>query len=78
MQGYHVLIAGQPCEIVGRVCMDQFMVRLPDKLPLGTKVTLIGQNGEHKITAQDAAEYAQTINYEIVCALSERLPRYYN
>lgn len=77
MQGYHVLVAGQPCEIVGRVCMDQFMVRLPHKLPLGTKVTLIGQDGEQKITAQDAAEYAQTINYEIVCALSERLPRYY-
>lgn len=77
MQGYHVLIAGELCEIIGRVCMDQFMVRLPRKLPLGTKVTLIGQDGTKQVTAQMAAQYAKTINYEIVCNLSERLPRYY-
>ena len=77
MQGYHVLIAGELCEIIGRVCMDQFMVRLPRKLPLGTKVTLIGQDGTKQVTAQMAAQYSKTINYEIVCYLSERLPRYY-
>ena len=77
MQGFNVLVNGQACEIVGRVCMDQFIVRLPEKLPLGTKVTMIGKDGTKELTAQDVAEYAETINYEVVCNLSDRLPRRY-
>ncbi|WP_057764760.1 alanine racemase [Companilactobacillus tucceti] len=77
MQGYDVLINGQRCQIVGRICMDQFMVRLPGKLPVGTKVTLIGKDGDEQITATDAAQYAGTINYEILCCLTDRLPRIY-
>lgn len=77
MQGFDVLINGQRCQIVGRVCMDQFMVRLPKELPVGTKVTLIGQDGDEEITATDVAQYSQTINYEVLCALNERLPRVY-
>lgn len=77
MQGFYVLVAGEKCEIVGRVCMDQIMIRLPQAHPLGTKVTLIGQNQDQTITVQDVAEYAQTINYEIVCNLAQRLVRKY-
>lgn len=77
MQGFAVLIAGQYCPIVGRVCMDQFMVKLPANLALGTKVTLIGKDGSEEITAQDVADYAHTIHYEITCCLGERLPRIY-
>lgn len=77
LQGFHVLVAGQFCEIVGRICMDQFMIRLPQKFPVGTKVTLIGQNGGQTISLQDVANFAKTIHYEIACNFTDRLPRVY-
>ena len=77
LQGFKLLVDGQFCEIIGRVCMDQLMVRLPYKMPNGTKVTLIGKDGNEVITAQDVATYAGTIHYEVTCALSERVPRVY-
>ena len=77
MQGSTVLVDGQECEIVGRICMDQFMIRLPHEVPLGTKVTLIGENGGKQKTAQDAADYAGTIHYEILCSIGQRVPRFY-
>lgn len=77
MQGSDVLIDGQRCQNVGRICMDQFMVRLPKELPVGSRVTLIGKDGDEEITATDAADYAGTISYEILCSLGERLPRVY-
>lgn len=75
LQGFHVLVDGQACEIVGRICMDQFMIRLPHEVPAGTSVVLIGQSGDASISLQDVADYAHTIHYEIACGLSERLPR---
>lgn len=77
MQGSTVLIDGQECEIVGRICMDQFMVRLPYEMETGKKVTLIGENHGKIKTAQDAADYAKTIHYEIVCSIAQRVPRFY-
>ena len=77
MQNFHVLIKGEYCPIVGRVSMDQVTVRLPEELPLGTKVTLIGREGEKEITATEVADYRGTINYEVVCLLSDRIPRDY-
>ncbi|AKP67066.1 alanine racemase [Companilactobacillus ginsenosidimutans] len=77
MSGSDVLIDGIRCKIVGRVCMDQFMVKLPHEMPVGTKVILIGKSGNDEITATDVAQYAGTINYEVLCCLSERLPRVY-
>lgn len=75
MQGFHVLVDGQFCEIVGRICMDQFMIRLPHDYPAGTRVVLVGRSGDKTISLQDVADYADTIHYEIACALSERMPR---
>ena len=43
MQGFSLLVEGNYCEIIGRVCMDQLMIRLPYQMPVGTKVTLIGE-----------------------------------
>ena len=77
MQGSTVLVDGEECEIVGRICMDQFMIRLPRELPLGTEITLIGKNGNLEKTAQDAADYAGTIHYEILCSIAQRVPRFY-
>ena len=77
MQNFHVPIKGEFYPIVGRVSMDQITVRLPEELPLGTKVTLIGREGEKEITATEVADYRGTINYEVVCLLSDRIPRDY-
>ncbi|HLQ40581.1 MAG TPA: alanine racemase [Tetragenococcus sp.] len=77
MQGFYVLVEGNYCEVVGRVCMDQIMVRLPRQFAEGTKVTLIGKNKEKEITLQEYAEYAGTIHYEALCLISSRVPRQY-
>ena len=77
LQSFSVLIDGQFCEIVGRVSMDQITVRLPKNYPLGTQVVLIGHEGDHEISATDVARKRKTINYEVLCLLSDRIPRYY-
>ena len=64
--------------IVGRVSMDQITVRLPKVYPLGTPVTLMGENGGASITATEVAEKRGTINYEVLCLLSDRVPRSYD
>ncbi|EHO53854.1 alanine racemase C-terminal domain-containing protein, partial [Lentilactobacillus kisonensis] len=58
-------------------CMDQFMVKLPEKFKYGTPVTIIGVSGNQTITVDDLAAYVGTINYEIICGLSDRLKRIY-
>ena len=78
MQGFSVLVNGQFCEIIGRVSMDQITIRLPEKFPIGTKVTLIGQEGDKAISATDLAQKRGTINYEVLCLLSDRIPRFYS
>lgn len=78
LQGFYVLIDGYTCEIVGRVCMDQMMVRLPHQLPIYTKVVLIGESNGSVIRATDVADYMHTISYEVLCLLSTRIPRVYD
>ena len=77
LQGFHVLVDGHFCEIVGRVCMDQLMIRLPHEYPAGTSVILAGQSQGKSISMTDIADYAGTINYEITCGFTERIPRVY-
>lgn len=77
LQGFHVLIDGQACEIIGRVCMDQLMVRLPAEYQRGTRVTLVGRDGHAQISLQDVADYCGTIHYEIACGFTSRIPRVY-
>ncbi len=77
--GNSVLVNGCKVPIVGRVCMDQMMVQL-DSVPdaqIGDEVVLIGSQGEEKISADMLAERWQTINYEVVCGISARVPRIY-
>ena len=57
--------------------MDQITIRLPKAYPIGTKVILIGSDGNLAISATDVADYRGTINYEVVCVLSDRVPRVY-
>lgn len=77
MQGFHVLVDGKFCEIVGRVSMDQMMIKLDKSYSIGTPVTLIGRDGDNEITAQDIAAWRKTINYEVLCLLSDRIHRVY-
>lgn len=70
-----VLVNGERVPIVGRICMDQMMIRLKNEVPLDTEVILIGQQGKEKITADEIAERLDTINYEITCMISARVPR---
>lgn len=77
MQGFKVLIDGNLCPIVGRVCMDQFMVRLPYEMQPGTEVVIVGKQGKQTITLQQVADQCHTIHYEIACGFTERLPRVY-
>ncbi|MDA9471741.1 alanine racemase [Enterococcus sp. 5H] len=77
LQGFSVLVNGIKCEIVGRICMDQCMIRLPEKVAVGTRVTLIGDDNGETITMQMVAEKLDTIHYEVACTFSERMPREY-
>ena len=74
-----VIIRGVKAPIVGRVCMDQFMVdvtHIPGVKP-GDTVTIFGTDGDVTITADEVAEKAQTIGYELVCGIAPRVPRVY-
>ncbi|WP_297990903.1 alanine racemase [Anoxybacillus sp.] len=75
MQHFSVLVDGKRAPIVGRVCMDQMMIRLPYELPIGTKVTLIGEQQGDRISIDDVAAHLHTINYEVPCTISYRVPR---
>ena len=77
--GAEVLIGGKRCPILGRICMDQLMadVTALDQVRVGDTVTLIGRDGKEEITADEKKEKEGTINYEVVCALSKRVPRVY-
>lgn len=77
LTGYKVLVDGQYCDIAGRVCMDQMMIRLPKYYPVGTKVVLMGKSGKLEITATDLADQTGTINYEILTNISNRVHRKY-
>ncbi|MCH6268686.1 alanine racemase [Neobacillus citreus] len=77
LQGQEVLIAGLRAPIVGRVCMDQCMIRLPFEIPVGTTVTLIGSEGDQLISVNEIAAKLDTINYEIPCIIASRVPRIY-
>ena len=77
LQGQEVLVDGKRSPIIGRICMDQCMVRLPNEVPVGTIATLIGSQGEETISINEIASKLETINYEVPCIISSRVPRLY-
>jgi alanine racemase len=73
-----VLIRGKRFPICGTVCMDQFMVDVGDQeVFVGDEVVLIGKQGSQEITLKEVAQLCDTIPYEILCLLNERIPRIY-
>jgi len=75
----HVLVKGKRVPIVGRVCMDQLMVDLTDvpEARVGDEVVILGRQGRERIMVDEVAGLLDTINYEIICQLGQRIPRYY-
>ncbi len=74
-----VLVAGRRVQQVGRVCMDQFMVEVPRGVDVarGDEFVLVGSQGDERISMDELADLAQTINYELACAFGMRLEREY-
>ncbi len=73
-----VVIHGTRCPVLGRICMNMFMVdasNVPGTVTSGTEAVIIGRDGMHTITADDLAERLGTINYEVVTRLNPLLPR---
>jgi alanine racemase len=77
LQGFKVLVEGHYCPIVGKISMDQCMVRLPYQMPSGTKVTLIGEDLPNRITADEVGDKQGMNNCEVILLLTHRIPRYY-
>lgn len=75
----YVLIRGRKAPILGRICMDQFMVDVSEipQAREGDLVTLIGPDGKERITAELLGELSGRFNYELVCDLGKRVPRVY-
>lgn len=74
-----VLVKGQRAPVVGRISMDLTLVDVTDvpAVRAGEEVVLIGSQGSENITAEEVADWAQTISYEIFCGISNRVPRVY-
>ena len=79
LRGGQVVIGGRRRPIVGVVTMDQLMVDLDQDatVVVGDDVTLIGNQGDESISAAEIAGILDTIPYEVVCAISPRVPRRY-
>lgn len=74
-----VLINGQSAPIIGRVCMDQFMVDVTDidKVSEGDVVTLVGRDGGNMLSVEEVADASGSFNYEFCCDIGRRVPRVY-
>lgn len=74
-----ILINGQRAPIIGRICMDQFMVDITDIKDVheNDKVTLIGHDGDGYISIEEMADLSGSFNYEFVCDIGKRVPKVY-
>jgi alanine racemase len=72
-----VLINGRAYKICGNICMDMCLAAVDDSVSVGDEVVLIGRQGSAEITAQELADLTGTIDYEIMCGIGKRVPRFY-
>ena len=75
----HVIVRRRLAPVVGRISMDFTLVDVTDVpgVALSDRVTLFGETDGLAIAAEDIAQTAGTLSYEITCGISERVPRYY-
>lgn len=76
-QGVDLIVNGQPCPILGRINMDQLMIKLPEYYEVGTTVTLIGTDHQETNHVSDIAKTVGTIGYEVLTSIGPRVPRVY-
>ncbi len=74
-----ILIKGEYVPVIGSICMDHFMADVShlEGVEPGEEVVLLGKQGDKEITAQDMADWLDTIHYEIVTCVGKRVPRVY-
>lgn len=74
-----VIVRGQYADIIGRICMDQFMIDVTDidGVSEGDEVTLVGRDGSAALTMEEVSLAAHSFNYELPCRVSRRVPRVY-
>lgn len=74
-----VIIRGRRVPVIGRVCMDQCMVDVTSvpETQVCDEVVLLGRQGDSVVTAEEVAAWMGTINYEVLCLISGRVPRVY-
>jgi alanine racemase len=75
-----VLNKGNRVPVIGRICKDQFMVDVSTQLPvaIGDEVVVFGRQNGSLLTVEELAAKIGTINYEVICMISERVPRIYH
>lgn len=77
-KGY-IVVKGVKCPILGKVCMDQFMIDLSnvENPQIGDEAIIYGDGTDNAMTAEDVANMRGTISYEVLTNLGKRLPRLY-
>ncbi|MCD8901139.1 alanine racemase [Staphylococcus gallinarum] len=78
MSGAYVNVNGHQCEVIGKVCMDQIIIKVPAEIKVGDKVILMDHHVDTPQSAEALARQQHTINYEVLCNLNRRLPRIYH
>jgi alanine racemase len=77
VSGNQIIIDGIKCPVVGRLCLDQLMVRLPRAYPLGQEVVIIGQQGNSALWVHDLAALYQISQVDFTTLIHRRVPRIY-
>ena len=74
-----MIVNGHYAPVVGRVCMDQLMIDVTGipNVKMGTEVIVVGTDGDKHVTFDDLAAILGTINYELPCVITKRVPRIY-
>jgi alanine racemase len=77
LPGNQIIIDGIKCPVVGRVCLDQLMIRLPHSYPMDEEVVIIGQQGDSSQWVHDLASLYQTSQVDFTTLIHKRVPRIY-
>ena len=72
------LEGGADCKIVGTICMDALIIKVPEGTNVGDKVIIIDDSSHSEQSMESYSEYTGTISYESLCAFGRRLPRRYS
>lgn len=77
LPGNQIIIDGIKCPVLGRLCLDQLMVRLPRLYPMGEEVVIVGQQGDASLWVHDLAALYQTSQVDFTTLIHKRVPRIY-